>query len=113
MSRTSQGHNALPRPGLEPGSSDSEPSALTTGLLDKAWRWRARGIVDHANPSTLKRDWLLISPYGITPESKLKVMRIKEMITSLGSSWEGRGAGGEEERAHGSAHTRFRLLKPE
>ena len=27
----SQGHNALPRPGLEPGSSDSEPSALTTG----------------------------------------------------------------------------------
>ena len=36
FSRTSQGHNALPRPGLEPGSSDSEPSALTTGLLDKA-----------------------------------------------------------------------------
>ena len=34
--RTSQGHNALHRPGLEPGSSDSEPSALTTGLLDKA-----------------------------------------------------------------------------
>ena len=34
--RTSQGHNALPQPGLEPGSSDSEPSALTTGLLDKA-----------------------------------------------------------------------------
>ena len=34
--RTSQGHNALPRPGLEPGSSDSEPSALTTGLLNKA-----------------------------------------------------------------------------
>ena len=32
----SQGHNALPRPGLEPRSSDSEPSALTTGLLDKA-----------------------------------------------------------------------------
>ena len=36
FSRTSQGHNALPRPGLEPRSSDSEPSALTTGLLDKA-----------------------------------------------------------------------------
>ena len=33
--RTSQGHNALPQPGLEPESSDSEPSALTTGLLDK------------------------------------------------------------------------------
>ena len=36
FSRTSQGHNALPRPGLEPVSSNSEPSALTTGLLDKA-----------------------------------------------------------------------------
>ena len=36
FSRMSQGHNALPRPGLEPGSSDSEPSALTTGLLNKA-----------------------------------------------------------------------------
>ena len=34
--RTSQGHNALPRPGLELGLSDSEPSALTTGLLNKA-----------------------------------------------------------------------------
>ena len=34
--RTSRGHNALPRLGLEPGLSDSEPSALTTGLLDKA-----------------------------------------------------------------------------
>ena len=33
---TSQGHNALPLPGLEPRSSDSEPSALTTGLLNKA-----------------------------------------------------------------------------
>ena len=33
---TSQGHNALPMPGLEPRSSDSEPSALTTGLLNKA-----------------------------------------------------------------------------
>ena len=36
FSRTSQGHNALPRPGLELGSSDSELSALTTGLLNKA-----------------------------------------------------------------------------
>ena len=36
FSRTSQGHNAFPWPGVEPGSSDSEPSALTTGLLDKA-----------------------------------------------------------------------------
>ena len=36
FSRTSQGHNALSRPGLEPGSSDLDPSALTTGPLDKA-----------------------------------------------------------------------------
>ena len=36
FSRTSQGQNALPRPGLEPGSSDSKPSALTTGLPNKA-----------------------------------------------------------------------------
>ena len=36
FSRTFQGHNALSRPGVEPGSSDSEPSALTTGLLEKA-----------------------------------------------------------------------------
>ena len=39
----SQGHNALPRPGLEPGSSDSEPSALTTGPLD---HWTT-GPLDH------------------------------------------------------------------
>ena len=34
FSCTSQGHNALSRPGLESGLSNSEPSALTTGLLD-------------------------------------------------------------------------------
>ena len=32
---TPQGHNTLPQPGLEPRSSDLEPSALTTGLLNK------------------------------------------------------------------------------
>ena len=35
FSHTSQGHNALPWPRLEPGLSDSEPSALATGQLDK------------------------------------------------------------------------------
>ena len=34
--RTSLMNNTLPRPGLEPRSSDLEPSALTTGLLNKA-----------------------------------------------------------------------------
>ena len=32
----SQGHDALTRPRLEPGSSNPEPIALTTGLLDRA-----------------------------------------------------------------------------
>ena len=36
FSHTSQGHNALPWPGLEPRSSVSQPSALTTGPLNKA-----------------------------------------------------------------------------
>ena len=34
------------------------------------------------NPLTPKSDQLLISPYNITPESNIKVMRIKEMITN-------------------------------
>ena len=33
-------------------------------------------------PLTLRSDQHLISPYNITPESYIKVMRIKEMITS-------------------------------
>ena len=33
------------------------------------------------NPLTLKSDKHLISPFNITPESHIKVMRIKEMIT--------------------------------
>ena len=35
------------------------------------------------NPSTIKSDQLLISPHNITPESNIKVTRIKEMITNL------------------------------
>ena len=37
------------------------------------------------NPLTLKSDQQLISPYNMTPESSIKVMRIKEMITNLRS----------------------------
>ena len=33
-----------------------------------------------SNPLTLKSDQHLISPYNITPESRIKVMRINEMI---------------------------------
>ena len=36
----------------------------------------------HLNPLTPKSDQHLISPYNITPESNIKVMRIKEMITN-------------------------------
>ena len=39
------------------------------------------------NPFTLKSDKHLISPYNITPESHIKVTRIKEMITIKRSSW--------------------------
>ena len=33
------------------------------------------------NPLTCKSDWHLISPYHITPESNIKVRRIKKLIT--------------------------------
>ena len=55
--------------------------------------WRKSGWVvaemDYLafNPFTLKSDKHLISPYNITPESHIKVMRIKEMITIKRSSW--------------------------
>ena len=32
------------------------------------------------NPLTPKSDWHLFSPYKITPDSNIKVMRIREMI---------------------------------
>ena len=34
------------------------------------------------NPITLKSDWHLISPYNVSPDSHIKVTRIKEMITN-------------------------------
>ena len=40
-----------------------------------------------SNPLTTKSDQHLISPYNITCESYIKVMRIKEMITNLRWSW--------------------------
>ena len=39
------------------------------------------------NPLTPKSDKYLISPYNITLESHIKVMRRKEMITNKRSSW--------------------------
>ena len=37
-------------------------------------------------PLAPKIDWFLNSPHSITLESNVKVVRIKEMITSLGRS---------------------------
>ena len=39
-------------------------------------------IATEMNPLT-RSEYNLISPYNITPESHIKVMRIKEMITNL------------------------------
>ena len=39
------------------------------------------------DPLILESDQHLISPYNITPESHIKVMRIKEMITREGNFW--------------------------
>ena len=45
--------------------------------------WNTRRVdVELINPLTPKSDWHLISPYCITPESKIKVRRIKELITN-------------------------------
>ena len=39
------------------------------------------------NPLIPEGDEHLISPFNITPESNIKVMRIKEIIIILGTSW--------------------------
>ena len=60
----SQGYNALPWPGLEPGSSDSEPSALTTGLLNKAV---ALACPRYSRPRILKvAPCMVVRSYGRT-----------------------------------------------
>ena len=49
FSRTSEGHNVLPRLGLEPGSSDSEPSAeQSRGVSEPAVQ-----LTTHVKSSTL------------------------------------------------------------
>ena len=42
---------------------------------------KSRNIRFFINPLTLNSDQHLTSPYNIIPESHIKVMRIKEMIT--------------------------------
>ena len=38
--------------------------------------------VFHINPLNPKSDQHLVSPYNITPESNIRVMRMKEIITN-------------------------------
>ena len=40
------------------------------------------GLFHILNPLTPKSDQHLISPYNIIPESNIKVMRVKQMITN-------------------------------
>ena len=92
-------------------SSQSHQTLCSTSLLpDKRKKvycyfyWYHEAVIDQAylvkvvpnykscsflcfNPLTLKSDCLLISPNSINPESTIKVMRIKERITSYRRSW--------------------------
>ena len=57
----SQEHNALSWPGLEPRSSDLEPSALTTGPPDKAMAlaclWYSRPCMSKVAPCTVVQSY--------------------------------------------------------
>ena len=44
-------------------------------------------LVGNINSLNPKSDWYLISPYNINPESHIKVMRIKEMVTRKEALW--------------------------
>ena len=71
--RTSQGLNALSRPGLEPGSSDSEPSALTTGQ-SRGVGVPAVQLTTHVKSSTL---------YGRSYGRKSKFFRLDGLLLLL------------------------------
>ena len=70
----------------------SEKSGLSWGTVKNSWRKAgliagarnllSKGPFSSLNPLTPKSDQLLISPHNITPESNIKVMRIKEVITN-------------------------------
>ena len=53
-------------------------------LTKQCWSFLS---VTYPNPITPKSDYHLISPYNITLESNIKVMRIMEMINRYRSSW--------------------------
>ena len=60
--------------GLIPGKANTMDPVLSSHL------WEMVGL--RLNPLTPKSDLHLISPYNITTESHINVMRIKEMITN-------------------------------
>ena len=70
----------------------SEKSELSWGTVKNSWRKAgliagsrnllSKGPFSSLKPLTPKSDQLLISPHNITPESNIKVMRIKEVITN-------------------------------
>ena len=76
FSCTSQGHNALPRPGLEPGLSDSEPSALD--YWTKLWCWRAILYNYGATLCELRYKWVSINipQYVKLGTNPLKILKI-------------------------------------
>ena len=61
-------------------------ASLTIGNTTPTYSWSERGNVKDPeriiNPLNPKNDQLLISPYNISPESNIKVTRIKELITN-------------------------------
>lgn len=44
-------------------------------------------VITLLNPLTQESDWELISSYNITPQSNIKVARIKNMINNKRNSW--------------------------
>ena len=50
-------------------------------ILLETFNWLFTILVGNINSLHPKSDYHLISPYHINPESHIKVMRIKEMVT--------------------------------
>ena len=50
-------------------------------ILLETFNWLFTMLVGNINSLNPKSDYHLTSPYNINPESHIKVMRIKEMVT--------------------------------
>ena len=58
----------------EPVESKEKHSLLSNKEATQFWKWTNHNLL------TPKSDWHLTSPYNITPESNMEVVRIKGMI---------------------------------